>query len=346
MCNSWRHLVLLCLIGALSACFSFGGEKPIDAERSAHRIEWIRHSGWSAATTLTKWSEARGATSLFVGFVRPEHRVIPPGQRTVPISKFDLEAGKSFSTLLILKSGYSAPYPVLVSVFLDYEQANFSLDGEAGVLHYVNVEPGVDMEIPMEVAVQTPGWHDLFVVVFRDPDNHPTDPQARRPPRLAVLGLRTVVCAGDCSILPQTLPEALNGQKTESQIGSVYAYPLLGEDGRPPLRRLILSADVNAGTTLTMQLWARNSGKIAWDYFVIPLLDYAQTSFAGRKLLHLDMPPGSELFIPGDIRVPRENGVHELQFISIFDPYQALEQVTDRVVESSMRSALVVKDNP
>ena len=343
MCNSSRHLVLLCLIGALSACFSFGGEKPIDEERSAHRIEWIRHSGWSAATTLTKWSEARGATSLFVGFVRPEHRVIPPGQRTVPITKFDLEAGKPFSTLLILKSGFSAPYPVLVSVFLDYEQVNFSLDGEAGVLHYVNVEPGVDMEIPMEVAVQTPGWHDLFVVVFRDPDNHTTDPQARLPPRLGVGGLRTVLCAGDCSTPTRASPKVMTGQKTELQSNSVYAYPLLGEEGAPQ-RRLLLSSEVHAGARLSTQLWARNPGDKLRDYFVIPLLDYGQVSFAGSNVLHLRMPPGSELIIPGDIQMPSENGVHELQFISIFDPYQALDRVTDKVVESSMRSALVVKD--
>jgi hypothetical protein len=43
-------------------------------------------------------------------------------------------------------------------------------------------------------------------------------------------------------------------------------------------------------------------------------------------------------------KVPEEEGVHELQFVYSFDPYQDLDNVTDVFVQSVMRSALIVED--
>ena len=323
-----RLLSLLCLAGLL-AC------------SSPEHAEWVRHSDWSAQTRFVEWSDVKHR-GLGVGFVRPEHRNIHPYQRP-STHIFHIQEGEPFTTLLVLSVGYSEPYPVLVSVFLDYEQVRFTLDGRQGLLHYLEIKAGVDMEIPLEVPIKRPGWHDLFVVVFRKPDYHPTDPQERLPPKLAVGGRRTVVCAKDCTVSAQTLPKALVGRGTDARNFHAYAFPLFPDDSRPPKQRLLLSAAARPEEMFALELWARNPSDRPKDYVVLPLLDFKQTAYAGSNVLHLRMPPGSELFIPGQIRLPDEEGVHELQFLYIFDPYQNLDEVTDPFVHSVMRSALVVK---
>lgn len=324
-----RLLLLLCLAWLFPGCSSSDHE------------EWVRHSEWSAETQFNQWPNV-GHRGLAVGFVETEHRNTPPSRRP-STHEFHIQEGEAFTTLLILATGYSEPYPVLVSVFLDYKQIRFTLDGQQGLLHYLEIEPGMDMEIPLEVPVETPGWHDLFVVAFREPDYHPTDSQERLPPNLGVGGRRTVVCAGVCTTSTQLLPEALVGQGTDARTFNAYAYPLFLDDGSPPKQRLLLSAPASPGETFALEVWARNPSDQMRNYLVLSLLDFKQTGIADSSMLHLHMPPGSELFIPGQIGLPDEEGTHELQLIYIFDPYQALDSIPDPFVQSNMRSALVVE---
>jgi hypothetical protein len=279
---------------------------------------------------------------LGVGFLQPEFRELSPLERP-STHTFHIQQGEPFAPLLILITGYSEPYPVLVSVFLDYQQVRFALDGQQGRLHYLEIEPGVNMEIPIEVPIQTPGWHDLFIIVFREPDYHPTDPQERLPPALAVGGRRTAVCVGDCTIPAQPLPDALVGEEISATTGMVSAFPLLPDKDKPPRRRLLLSITASPGEALSLELWARNTSDETRRYIVLPLLDYQQTSLGGSNVLYLHMPPGSELFLDGQIKVPTKAGVHELQFVSIFDPYRSLDEMIDPFVQSPMRSAIVVE---
>jgi len=321
--------LLFCLVGLVLACSSSGD------------TEWVRHREWSAETQFSRWSDA-GHRGLAVGFVRPEHRDVFPYNRP-STHEFHIQEGESFTILLILATGYDEPYPVLVSVFLDYRQVSFSLDGQQGLLHYLEIEPDVDMEIPLEVPIEASGWHDLFVVVFPEPDFHPIDPEERLPPALAVGGRRTVVCVRDCATSTQKLPDALVGRGNTAHRLNVYAFPVLPGDDRPPNERLLLSTTARPGELFPLELWARNSSERARDYVVLPLLDFRQFYFAGSDVLHLRMPPGSELFVADQLRLPNEEGVHELQFIYIFDAYQALDEVTDPFVQSVMRSAFLVE---
>ena len=316
----------------------FAGCSPPD------HTEWVNHGEWSSQVRQVQFSEWPNVThlGLEVGFVRPEDRNTHPYQRP-SIDQFRIRSGDSFTTLLILSTGYDEPYPVLVSVFLDYEQIRYSLDGHQGVLHHVDIPPGVNMEIPIKVPIETSGWHDLFVIAFREPENRPTDPQARLPPSLSVGGFRTVVCAGDCTRPTRLLPDALVGQDAGVHRTDVDALPLLPDDGRPPKQRLLLSATAEPGEAFLLELWARNPNDQLKDYVVLPVLNFQQVPFAGSEILHLRMPAGSELFIPGQIQLPDEEGVHELQFITIFEPYQPLDEVRDPFVQSIMRSALVIK---
>jgi hypothetical protein len=308
------------------------------------RLEWVDHSEWSSQVRRVQFSKWPNVAhrGLGVGFVRPEDRDTNPYQRPSN-DQFHIQPGDSFTTLLTLSTGYDEPYPVLVAVFLDYEQVSYSLDGHQGVLHRVDIPPGVNVEIPIKIPIETSGWHDLFVIAFREPENRPTDPQARLPPSLGVGGRRTVVCAGDCMRSTRLLPDTLVGQGAGVHRTDVNALPLLPSDGRPPKERLLLVTSAEPGEAFPLELWARNPNDQPRDYMVLPVLNFHQVSFAGYEVLHLHMPPGSELFISGQIQLPDEEGVHELQFIAVFEPYQPLDKVRTPFVLSDMRSALVTK---
>ncbi len=106
-----------------------------------------------------------------------------------------------------------------------------------------------------------------------------------------------------------------------------------------------MSITVKPGEAIPLELWSGNSGDQAGEYVILPVLDYRQITFAGSNVLHLNMPPGNELFLPGEIRAPDKAGIHELHLICVHKPYQVLDQeVTDPFVRLYMRSAIVVQD--
>ena len=328
-----RVLLLLTLSTILLAC------SPPKEE------SWVYHNHWSAETRFVeKWPNAE-PSGLGVGFVRPADRNSPPNQRP-STELFHIEKGRPFSTLLMLGIGYKKVYPVVVSVFLDYKQIRFSLDGRQGRLHYLEIGPDKDMEIPLQVPIKTSGWHDLFVLVIPHPQMHPLDPRVRMPPSSGVGGRRTVICAGDCSQRTKPLPAPLVGSGTTVRHFSFDAYPLLPGDWKSTdqrVRHLLLVANVRPGEDFSFNLWARNADGYPKDYVVLPLIDFKQIPCSGVQVFHLHMPSGSELITPCHIRVPSEPEIHEFQLVYIHDPYQKLRMVRDPFVRSAVRSALVAK---
>lgn len=327
-------VLLFCLLGAMTGC-SPQNVTPESVEA------WVRHSEWSESVYLSKWPDVT-TRGLGVGFVLPEFREVHPYQRPQN-AEFHIRQGESFATLLILSTGYSMPYPVLISVFLDYQQVRFTLDGQQGLLHYLEIEPGVDMEIPIEVSIPTIGRHDLVVVMFPEPDHHPTDLDERLPSSGRSGGKRAMVCVEDCTLASASLPIALVGTETSSVKGLPNAFLLSPDPDRPPGQRLFMSTTVSSGEVIPLELWAGNAGDSAKEYVVLPVLDYRQIAFAGSRVLHLNMPPGSELFLTGEIKAPDEAGVHELQLIYLFDPYRLPDEISDPFVMSLMHSAIVVE---
>lgn len=338
-----RAALLLTLLTLLTACSPDGqSRQPAAIASEAARGGWVWHTEWSSQVRLANWDvEYRG---LGVGFLRPEERQVHPYHRQ-STRNFELQPGSPFSTILTLSTGHDRPYPVLLSVFLDYQQVDFVLDSQSGVLHYLEIVPVVNMEVPLEVPIATPGLHDLFVVAFPQPESHPTEPQERLPPGLGVGGRRTVICVRDCTTPARELPPALVGLPTDDRsLSVVTGLPLMGNSGQRPQERLLLVTTVNPGEQLPIDLWARNGSDSPRRYVALPLLDFQQTQFAGSDALYLHMPPRSELLINEQFEAPPKAGIHELQMVYIFDPYRDLEtEVEDPFVQSPLRSAVIVQ---
>ncbi len=324
-------VLMICLVNVTGACTE---------AFTTQTTEWVRHDSWSSNVHFADWPDVNNR-SIGVGFLRPEEREIHPYERRSTY-QFEIGASEPFTTDLILSTGKERA--VLVSLFVDYQQTSFSLDGIEGLLHYFVINPDEELEIPLSVNITGEGWHDLFVVVFFEPEKHPTDLEMRLPgSSLHLSGRRTVVCVVDCIHQP-SLPRPITGEDKQVNRLLVNALPLLpGEES--PQQRLLLSTSVKSNTTLDIELWARNSDHVSRDYLVLPMLDFMQVPFTQNDdgLLHLTLPPGHELYLPGQIAIPTIEGTHEFLFIFIFNPYQPLDEVADPFVQSEMRSAIVVE---
>jgi hypothetical protein len=327
------YYILILFVLLIPAC-SVQNSIPVEQE-----VEWVRHDEWSEQTTFANWGT--DPAGLAVGFVRPELRDVHPSKRGEIASndKFHLEAGESFSTYLILSTGYDEPYPVLLSAVLDYRQVPLKLDGDEGLLHYLEVEPGVDMEIPLEVAVEEPGWHDFFIVAFRLPEAHPTEPDDRLPPSFGTGGTRTVLCVETCEKPKDLLPPVMVGQGTTGE-GNTAGLPLLPDDGRPANQRLLLVETAEPDSRFPLELWVENGQEQAREFVLIPFLNFQQVPFDDISQLHVKMPPHSTLLIPGNIELPAKPAINELQIVAISAPYQPLNGI-DRFIHSAMRAAII-----
>ncbi|MHB0877899.1 MAG: hypothetical protein ACYC5O_17820, partial [Anaerolineae bacterium] len=145
-------------------------------------------------------------------------------------------------------------------------------------------------------------------------------------------------------LIANHLPSREIGASAEERF-DVEAMPLLADDGRPPGERLFLVTSVTRGQPLQLELWAKNRSPVDRRYVVVPLVDYQQARYAGQELLYLEMPPATELFLPGQVPIPGTTGVHEVQFITIGDPYEHIADTYNPFVTSPMRSAVVVGDS-
>jgi hypothetical protein len=327
-----KVVLFIILVSSFASCAPLG-------ENEA----WVRHSSWSAnVRSVTSLQQHRG---LFAGFVQPEYRDTPINQRPA-ITQFTISNTGVFTSLLILGTGHEQPYPILVSAFLDYEQVSFSLDGRDGRLHYIEALPGVDLEIPLAVSMRSKGWHDFFVVVFGEPENQSVDPNDRLPgsPSLLVGGVRTVICVENCNPGSQVFSTSYEGRPGDRSSGSAFlaALPLSSNATAAPQRRLLQVVHGQPDQPFALQLWALNETNQSMDYVVLPLLDYRQVNIGAGKVLQFSMPVGTELFVSGKITLPHEPGVHELQVIYIFNPYEAVDGHLDPFVHCITRAALVV----
>jgi hypothetical protein len=231
----------------------------------------------------------------------------------------------------------------LVSLFVNYEQVEFSLDNKAGLLHHVVLEPNQELEIPMSIAFENEGWHDVFVAAFYSPEKHPQDAELRLPGSgIHLAGFRTVVCVKTCQ-KPDIAMTQYVGEPIEATKLSGIRALLLSLGDEEPQRRLLPIAMVEPKEDLAVELWARNLTDAERNYVVIPIYDFLQVPFteSGNDKMLFYMPQDSNLLLPGTIKGANE-GFHEFLTITIFDPFQNLDKVVDPFVKSEMRTGIII----
>lgn len=333
-----KMLLLVWLFFSVACLTSRAGTQAIEEQND---IVWTYHESWSENVHFPEWS-VDGQGSRGVGFLRPEQRDVHPLDRE-PVTQFHTE-GYLFETELLLSSYIERESTALVSLFINYEQVPFVLDGQSGLLHHVVLESNQELEIPLRVSMENEGWHDLFVAVFYSPEAHPTDAESRLPGSgIHLGGYRTVVCVISCEKPEISLAQYIGEPADGTRFSAIRAL-LLSPGDEEPQRRLLPLANVEPNMDFDVELWAVNRSDEEHNYIVIPVYDFLQVPFTekGDNVMLLTMPSNSSLLLPGTLK-GSEEGMHEFFFITLSDPYQNIEDIADPFVKSEMRTGIIVE---
>lgn len=349
-CYVTLTFVFLILAQALTACLLDAGGKYYSREVE-QKLPLIRdvvvHRDFSEDVGLDVVpSQVQGTRGI--GFVRPEHRDIPPFERP-QTEEFRLALAEPFAPFLILLNNSTDPKVFMVTAILDYRQVPFELDGKAGLLHEVTVPPGTELEIPLRLDIDTPGAHDLQLAAFEDPYNTTLDLAHRMDLHGAVTARRAVVIVGKEKSPARSLEIEDIGVSPPDGVtfGLGVAFgEVSGSENTHPSSHQLYIAEADRGQGYPFQIWVSNYNHIrAADYAMVPFLNYHQTSLASKDLFVVHLEPGEEAVIETELLLPDEPGVHQFQMIWLFDPYHSVlrDEVFEPFVFGSPRIAINVK---
>ena len=262
-----------------------------------------------------------------IGFVRTEHRTIPPFERP-QTREFQLTQTEPFAPYLILFNNSPNSQVFLVTIMLDYCQTPFELDGKEGLLHEVTVPSHTELEIPLRLNIDTPGTHDLQVIAFKDPYNLTLDPDYRSNLHGRVLARRTMIIIGATEKNARTLERLDIGTPPPAEVtfGLHVAFAKTSApDTLHPSDRQLYVDQAHRGQVYTFQIWVSNYDKEqAADYAMIPFLNFHQISLMDKEVLVVHLEEGEEAIIDAEVTLPDERGVHQLQFVWLYDPYESI----------------------
>lgn len=340
------HKRIAALLGLCALLLSAGCsdvERRVQTENSLPISDVVEHDSLSQdARFAPEWVNAKG---IGIGFVWPKDRNLPPNERP-QTEEIHLADGEDFNPLLILNS--DQPRTALVSVLLDYKQIEFELDGQEGLLHEVAVEPGIDLELPIEVKVEGEGAHDLIVLAFYDPYNLSLDPDYRISMNPRMVGRRAVVVVGDKNDPFMDLGKPTPGVPVPADITlnlRVAFATAPGEAKTHPSQRQLFIATAQSGQSFDFQVWVSNrEGDLASDYLLLPFLDFHQIRLNELNFILIRLEPDEELYFDTSLQIPEESGIKQLQIVYVFDPYRSVlrEEVRAPFVFASPRIAIEV----
>jgi hypothetical protein len=271
-----------------------------------------------------QWMEPRG---LGVGFVWPDEKDIPPSERSQTEEVF-LKSGEDFQPCLLINTPERKT--VIISVLLDYQQIEFTLNGKPGTLHQVIVQPGGDLEIPMQVAIPQDGQHDLMVVAFTYPETHDLNPVTRSEMGITTIGRRTVIYTGDRSVPSADLPPAITGYAVPDDVslnmGVSFARLQNAADQKShPITRQLYVGSGTINQRYSYQVWVSNLfNQENAEIVLLQFQNYHQISIQDKLFAYVLLEPNQEVYFDESVQLSASEGVDIIQIIYIQDPYQSI----------------------
>lgn len=261
-----------------------------------------------------------------VGLIRAGNRDTPIGQ--LPQNReFRIDEGQPLSLDLILNTGTQAVF--LVTALVDYEQVPFSLDGESGLLHEIEVEAGKDLFIPVEIQIDDPGAHDLIIIAFKDPYERPMDAEFRIS-ECGNGGFRSVVIVGEDDQPAIAVQPNVIGNPPPAGIdwGPNFLFAAPG-DIHPslPEGQMKLTQEGKGGEVFEYRFWMSNYGAIIHrtiDIGLVRFLNYRQIDIVGEDWLVIHFDGDQEVLLSDSLVLPDKAGVNELQVFYVYNPFTSL----------------------
>ena len=343
-------LLSILILGALVGCSSF--TQATVASSPAAIQDVVVHGSYSPLVwTSPQWTVEQGispiqnTTQIGMGFVRPEDRYTIPSE--LPQNEeLSINSGEPLSLDLVVIAGQKTTF--IVTAILDYQQISFTLDGQYGLLHEIQVKEGGFLYIPMQIDVQGPGAHDLLLVGFNDPYNRPWNHDARDLPFGCLQTGRRAVVLVDNNEQPvqDIIPDVFGVSPPPGvDFGLRVAFADLPtsflDRSHPSQNQLKMTKSGRPGEEFEYQLWISNYNEpddVVVDYGIMKFVDFHQIDIQGKDLLVSHFDGRQEAVVKDSITLPSQPGVHEVQMVYVFDPYKSVlkkEVVASRVFSSS-----------
>lgn len=333
-----QNLLILFLLFALAGCVP---RSPVIPEQT-HTIENImQHSLQSTRPYMGKqWIQPQ---SVGIGFVWEEERSLDPSERS-STEDVHLRPGQVFNPYLILHTPETTT--VLVTVLLDYIQTEFKLNDKQALLHEITIEPGGDLELPMQVNLHSQGSHDIIVIAFVDPYNKTLDAQYRSSMDSRMVGRRAFVTVGDSNSPAPDIEPGLRGEPMPEHVNLSLgaAFATASELGHPSdVERQLYVTTTKAGARFNYQIWLSNPDRQqTFEYALVQFFDYHQVPIQNKEFLFVQLGPMEEAILDSEIEVPGQPDVYQMQLVHVLDPYQSIarEEVEAPFVFGSPRIAI------
>lgn len=211
-------------------------------------------------------------------------------------------------------------------IFVDYQATMFSVNDEEYNQHYdFSAEPQEHVHFKFTLPPLEDGFHDLLLVIVKDPNNLSLDDEYRKQTDLSHLtSVRYSISVGRNDGVKAS-PDFLQ----YPSIDNTVLEGIFLNDRTDRLQRL-LTMECAFEDNPSVFIHIGNNDDQSRRYAIILLYDWNQISINEDNILYLLAEPNSQTTIPLLLDSVGERGVHNLTAICIEEPFQNVAIDTPR----------------
>ncbi len=266
---------------------------------------------------------------------------------------YTVASNTSFKAFLRLLNRQKAE-TYLLTCLIDYEQVPCTYEDKTTVLYKINMSENEDRLIRFETMPLSNGFHDFSILAIARPDQHDLNQKYRLSTDLNYFyPTRAVILVGQPPYQPSTLDFEHGNVRnySESELNGVVINTVADSRIIPGW----FVQNVKQNELVNYYIHLGNDNGPTQTYVVMSFLDFQQIPVSThQKNRYVLLNPHERIDIPTSIKVPKENGVHELMVIIAHRPFQPLENPDTGPrrelvngnfdLENSIRVGIVIQD--
>jgi hypothetical protein len=309
----------------------------------------VIHTGYSKDANLTELPEEwQGKIIYGSNLIKYDEIDMDISSRTNG-REICIKEDESLKAFFVLKYGIQKAKTLLMTAILDYQQVEFTLDGQYGLLHEIHIPSetnGIEITFPIQVDINGNGAHDLQFIFFDDPYNQSLDIDYRSNLHGYSFGYRTVIIAGEDNTPARSIPSSnITGTPIPQEVEfSPYAgFTYIPTDNSHPSERQLYVDETIAGEEYKFQIYLANSDEYnPTRQCTFLFIDYHLAKIDNSDILLINFNPNEEAVLDVTVLL-EEPALHQLQMVYLFDPYESVinEEVYTPIVFGSPRIAIL-----
>jgi hypothetical protein len=274
----------------------------------------------------TTYNEARVPESFGVGiFPSP---VMDTKKNVTGTRK--IASGDSYQDYLYVSNQMKTGNDFLIFCLLDYQQIPFELENSSASVHQtIHLEPYQESFYRFKIPPMKEGFHDFEIFLVMKPGEHSLNNAFRLSTDNAYLGSERVnILVGDEDISPGTQCRLYDGPTLSCGRDYVLNDGMLVTE-KPCDNKALLSSNVTPSEMYDYSVNIAADSNYPVSLAIVPLLDYYQVPLMNNsddKVAFFNLGTGQKMAIPVNVRVPHDEGIHELMVLWIPRPCQPVDK--------------------